>query len=47
LESEDFKSANDVLEEGMIASDKDKLAIFGELIGVEKMAPQMLKTLLE
>lgn len=31
----------------MITSDKDHLAIFGELSGVTKMAPQMLKTLLE
>lgn len=31
----------------MIAEDKEKLTIFNELLGVEKMSPQMLKTLLE
>lgn len=47
LESVDFKSENDVLEEGIIAKEGEHLAIFSELIGVAKMSPQMLRTLLE
>lgn len=47
LESEDFKTELDVQSETLAAKDGDPLDIFNELINIDKMSPQMLKTILE
>mmetsp|Transcript_23824 Transcript_23824/g.20004 ORF Transcript_23824/g.20004 Transcript_23824/m.20004 type:complete len:95 (+) Transcript_23824:847-1131(+) len=47
LESEDLKSEKDVAVEEIAAKEGDALAVFNEMISVDLMSPQLLKSLLE